>query len=204
VGTCAAPEGQREERRALARRWPPGTRLWVKLRGLCRWPVAAWAFALCRRRDTEQLLQTHRPGAPAPAGRPPRAASRAPPPQAAHAPAAPHAAGSRAGLPARAGPMVLTCAAEAGALSRLRSSAVGQAAEKGYGSGELPYPYPGKAGGRRAPGRQLVLFYGDHSAMWVREEEAAPVDAAAELEPEAARALRAWGRARRKCAGRAW
>jgi len=48
-----------------------------------------------------------------------------------------------------------------------------------------------------------VLFYGDHSAMWVREEEAAPVDAAAELEPEAARALRAWGRARRKCAARA-
>ena len=46
--------------------WPPGTRLWVKLRGLCRWPVAAWAFALCRRRDIEQLLQTHRPGAMSP------------------------------------------------------------------------------------------------------------------------------------------
>jgi len=76
VGGLAMPKTQREERRARARRWPPGTRLWVKLRGLCRWPVAAWAFALCRRRDIEQLLQTHRPGAPAHAGRPAPAAPR--------------------------------------------------------------------------------------------------------------------------------
>ncbi|KAK9834168.1 hypothetical protein WJX81_004826 [Elliptochloris bilobata] len=91
-------------------RWPPGTRLWVKLRGLCRWPVAAWAFALCRRHDTEQLLQSHRPG------------------------------------------------------------------------------------------RLLVIFYGDHSTMWVRPEEVEADEdpGAVELDASIARALRAWGRQRRK------
>ena len=46
----------------------------------------------------------------------------------------------------------------------------------------------------------LVLFYGDHSAMWVRPEEVHAAEPATELGADAARALRAWGRARRKCA----
>ena len=49
------------------------------------------------------------------------------------------------------------------------------------------------------PGRLLVIFYGDHSTMWVRPEEvAAAEEPGAEVEADVARALRAWGRQRRK------
>lgn len=49
------------------------------------------------------------------------------------------------------------------------------------------------------PGRLLVIFYGDHSTMWVRPEEVvAAEEPGAEVDADVARALRAWGRQRRK------
>ncbi|EFN52905.1 hypothetical protein CHLNCDRAFT_138470 [Chlorella variabilis] len=45
-------------------RFPPGTRLWVRVAGSGLWPGVAWAFALCKRRDWGQLLLSHRPGEP--------------------------------------------------------------------------------------------------------------------------------------------
>jgi hypothetical protein len=43
-------------------RFPPGTRLWVRVPGSGLWPGLAWAFALCKRRDWGELLLSHRPG----------------------------------------------------------------------------------------------------------------------------------------------
>ena len=44
-----------------------------------------------------------------------------------------------------------------------------------------------------------MIFYGDHSTMWVRPEEVvAAEEPGAEVDQDVARALRAWGRQRRK------
>ncbi|KAL4853371.1 Cytochrome P450 97B2 [Chlorella vulgaris] len=45
-----------------SQRYPPGTRLWVRVPGSGMWPGVAWSFALCKRRDWGQLLLSHRPG----------------------------------------------------------------------------------------------------------------------------------------------
>ncbi|KAK9808905.1 hypothetical protein WJX72_006126 [[Myrmecia] bisecta] len=42
--------------------WPAGTRLWVKLRGSCPWPVVMWSLELCRRKDIPQLLTAFHQG----------------------------------------------------------------------------------------------------------------------------------------------
>ncbi|KAL0040507.1 hypothetical protein WJX77_009181 [Trebouxia sp. C0004] len=42
--------------------WPPGTQLWVKLRGMCHWPVVMWSMELCMKKDVPQLLTSFREG----------------------------------------------------------------------------------------------------------------------------------------------
>ncbi|KAL0042559.1 hypothetical protein WJX79_003671 [Trebouxia sp. C0005] len=42
--------------------WPPGTQLWVKLRGMCHWPVVMWSLELCMKKDVPQLLTSFKEG----------------------------------------------------------------------------------------------------------------------------------------------
>lgn len=51
------------EASSASARFPPGTRVWVRVAGSGLWPGVAWAFGLCKRRDMGALLQSHRPGA---------------------------------------------------------------------------------------------------------------------------------------------
>jgi hypothetical protein len=51
------------EREPPSARFPPGTRLWIKVPGSGLWPGVAWTFRLCKRRDWGQLVLAHRPGA---------------------------------------------------------------------------------------------------------------------------------------------
>jgi hypothetical protein len=45
-------------------RHPEGTQMLGKVRGWqCQWPVAIWSMRLCLRKDLEQVLETHKPGA---------------------------------------------------------------------------------------------------------------------------------------------
>ena len=39
-----------------------GTQLWVKLRGMCHWPVVMWSLDLCMKKDMPQLLTSFKPG----------------------------------------------------------------------------------------------------------------------------------------------
>ncbi|PRW39133.1 cytochrome P450 chloroplastic isoform C [Chlorella sorokiniana] len=50
------------EETSASERFPPGTRIWVRVAGSGLWPGVAWAFHLCKRQDRGQLLLAHRPG----------------------------------------------------------------------------------------------------------------------------------------------
>ncbi len=39
-----------------------GTQLWVKLRGMCHWPVVMWSMELCMKKDVPQLLTSFKEG----------------------------------------------------------------------------------------------------------------------------------------------
>ena len=41
-----------------------GTQLWVKLRGMCHWPVVMWSMELCMKKDVPQLLTSFKEGVP--------------------------------------------------------------------------------------------------------------------------------------------
>jgi hypothetical protein len=43
-----------------------GTQLWVKLRGMCHWPVVMWSMELCMKKDVPQLLTSFKEGVPLP------------------------------------------------------------------------------------------------------------------------------------------
>lgn len=47
---------------AECEQWPPGTRLWAKLRGSCAWPAVMWSSGLCRKLDIPELTTEFRPG----------------------------------------------------------------------------------------------------------------------------------------------
>ena len=46
----------------VSTRFPPGTRVWVRVVGSGRWPGVAWAFDLSKRRDMGQLLLSYKSG----------------------------------------------------------------------------------------------------------------------------------------------